>query len=126
MIDKMENYNKINEYIIKSINNLDNYENINNNILKLDLNKVVNEIENFNKENNYINKIKNILNGYENKINIMTILYNNTENGNIKLFDDKFIENNKNRCYLIINNKKSKLIREYKFNKNGIQKMFQI
>ena len=44
----------------------------------------------------------------------------------VKLFGDKFIENNKNRCYLIINNKKSELIGEYKFNKKEKEIMIKL
>ena len=48
---------------------------------------------------------KDIINNKEisNNNNIMTIIYNINDN-KIKLFDEDFIKNNKNNCYLIINN----------------------
>ena len=45
----------------------------------------------------------------------MTINYEYKEN--IKLFDEYFIKNNKDKCFLLINNKIHELYGEYKFNK---------
>ena len=61
---------------------------------------------------NKINKIKNIINKYENRINELSIIYNNNKNGKIKLFGSEFVNNNKGKCYLLINNKITELIKE--------------
>jgi len=42
----------------------------------------------------------------------MTIIYNNNKDNKIKLFDKDFINNNKDKCYIIIDNKKTEL-KEY-------------
>ena len=42
----------------------------------------------------------------------MTIIYNNNKENKIKLFGTDFIENNKDKCYIIIDNKKTEL-KEY-------------
>ena len=35
----------------------------------------------------------------------MTIIYDSNYIGKIRLFGEKFVENNKNKCYLFIDNK---------------------
>ena len=45
----------------------------------------------------------------------MTIKYNSNEEGNIRIFGKKFVENNKDKCYLFIDNKLDKLQEFYKF-----------
>jgi len=82
--EKINNYNKIYDYIIDSIDNLSNYES-KNNILNFKMDKLMDEVDEFLNENN-INKIKNIINRYEDKINELSIIYNSDENGKIKLF----------------------------------------
>ena len=49
--------------------------------------------------------------------NIMTIIYN-IDNNKIKLFDEDFVKNNKNNCYLVINNMKRELIDYLDINTN--------
>jgi len=87
IIIKDENGNKI----IKSKDII--LKNINNNNIKDKLYDILNLYDNMNK--NEIN-------------NEMTIIYKNDEN-KIKLFDKNFI-NNKDNCYLIINNEKTERI----------------
>lgn len=74
------------------------------------MDKLMKEIDDFLNQNN-INKIKNIINKYENKINELSIIYNKDKNI-IKIFDSEFVENNKGKCYLLINNKITELIEE--------------
>ena len=74
------------------------------------------EIDDFLNENK-INKIKKNINRYENKINELTIIYENEDNGKIKLFGSEFVNNNKGNCYLLINNKISELIEEIDYHK---------
>ena len=42
--------------------------------------------------------------------NMMTIIYNINYENKVKLFDEDFIKNNKNNCYLVVNDIKQELI----------------
>jgi hypothetical protein len=82
---------------------LKNLKEINNN------NKIIDIIKNIN-NNNIKDKIYDIIDLYNNMDkNKMTIIYNNNDENKIKLFGEDFIKNNKDNCYLIINNKKQEL-----------------
>jgi len=115
---KKYNFIKIYDYIINCIDNLNNYESINNII-----NFKMKEINDFLNQND-INKIKNIINKYENKINELNIIYNKDKKI-VKIFDSEFVKNNKGKCYLLINNKITELIKKidcdnyYNKNKEG-------
>ena len=99
----LENYNvkKRNYQVLKNLNEINN----NNEIIKI--------IKTINNNNNIKNKISDILDLYNNmnkdKMNIMTIIYNINNQNKIKIFDEDFVKNNKNNCYLIINNIKQEL-----------------
>ena len=54
------------------------------------------------------------MNRYENKMNEINIIYNIKDKGEIKLFGEEFVKNNKKNCYLLINNKKKELCEYYK------------
>ena len=116
----INNKNNINDKIcgiLELSNNIneENIENNNYNILenipiKIEVNKIKEE-NNFNviNDNNFLNKGKNE----------MTINYNINNNQNIiKLFDNNFVKNNKDKCYLIINNEKKELKEFYNINDN--------
>ena len=139
LIDKLNGFTEyINQFYEINKNILENYENNKRNfqILKnLDVinsnNKIFEILKNINIDN--INgKVYDILNLYNNmyikkndksiqeikedqinlKKNVMTIIYDSkhfeTFEKNI-IFGYKFVENNKNNCYLMINNKKTEL-----------------
>ena len=117
----MENYDvkKRNYQVLKNLNEINN----NNEIIEI--------IRNINNNNNIENKISNILNLYNDMKydkNIMTIIYN-LDNKNkiqiLKIFDEKFVKNNNNNCYLIINNIKQELIDYIKI-KTKEQKQIEI
>ena len=57
--------------------------------------------------------------------NIMTIIYNINNQNKIKIFDKDFVKNNKNNCYLIINDIKQDLC-DYIEIKNKEQKKLEI
>ena len=101
IIIKDENGNKI----IKSKDII--LKNINNNNIKDKLYDILNLYDNMNK--NEIN-------------NEMTIIYKNDEN-KIKLFDKNFINNNKDNCYLIINNEKTELKEYLEINNNKLKQI---
>jgi hypothetical protein len=86
------------------LDNLVNYQNIRNilnyknSILNKDINSFLNE--------NIKNKIKYLMNKLNESMNEISLIYNIKNNHNeIKLFDKKFIKNNRDNCILSINNK---------------------
>ena len=118
LMKDLDKYLIIYNYIIDNSKNLYNYESINN-TLNLNLNYIFKDINYILNENNMINKYKKIINIYENKRNEMTIIYNNKGNNyNLKIFAESFVKNNKENCYLIINNKKYDLCEYYPQNNN--------
>ena len=122
--DEIDNYNKIYDYIINSINNFSNYESINN-ILNFKTDKFLKEVDDF-LNNNNINLFKNFINRYENKKNELSIIYNYDGNRMIKLFGSEFINNNKGKCYLLINKKITELIEKidyYNYYNNNERKI---
>ena len=52
----------------------------------------------------------------------MTIIYKNNNDNEIKIFDNNIVNNNKNKCYIIIDNQKTEL-KEYipNYNKDKIE-----
>ena len=57
------------------------------------------------------NKVK-----LNNNLNVMTIIYNIDKNkSKIRLFGTDFVKNNKDNCYILINEKQNELIDIYKF-----------
>ena len=107
LIDDLDKYMIIYNYLNESFQNLCNYESINN-FLNFNLKTYFNDINYILNENNIINKYKKILNIYDNKKNEMTIIYKNINK--IKLFGKLFVNNNKGNCYLVINNREYNLI----------------
>ena len=104
----------INIYKIIIINSSNNYENIKN-ILDFKPKELMSDINYFLKEKN---KLKNLINLWETKKNKIkkeiNIIYKITKNDkNIKLFGKEFVENNKENCYLLINNKKCQICEIY-------------
>jgi len=101
MNNDIDKYIILYNYFINSIISLNNYENINNS-LNFDLKILINNIDSVLNEVNEINKIINLMKIYEMKINKISLLYNFNEKKTINLFGSKFVENNKNKCYLKI------------------------
>ena len=121
VINRLNEYKKnINEYyniyidIMKNIENKDrNYE-ILNNMIEINNNNVMKDIKYIAKEKNINNKI-NIILDITNKIGLknndeITIIYNiNKNQKSIRLFDSEFVNNNKNICKIIYDNKEIEL-----------------
>ena len=108
------NLNKIYEFISYYLDSNENYESLMNTI-KLDI-KTLNKKFNFlmDSENKYkFNYLKEFYNTLRDEL-ILT--YNINNNEKIRLFGEKFVENNKSECYLIINNKKKDLCEFYNIN----------
>jgi len=131
LVDIMNNFYDINSNI------LNNYEKQNRNYQTLEnINQLVNNnneilkiISNINNMSNIKEQLYNTINLYNNLNNIsstnllnkMTIIYDVDNNKDeIKIFGKNFVENNKNNCYLLINNKKHELCESVKLNKNHI------
>ena len=108
IIDNLDKYNILYKYIINSIDYISNFESINN-ILNFDSKKLIKNINYLINENNINNKISQILNIYNNMKNEITIIYKNNQHGKFRLFSENFVKNNKENCYLLINNKKFSL-----------------
>ena len=126
IFEKLKNINNKNNIkdkiygILELSDNLneENIQNNNNNIIenipiKIEVNKIQEENNNFNVINNNNAKSRN------NGKNEMTIIYNINSNQNlIKLFDNNFVKNNKDKCYLIIDNQKKELKEFHNININ--------
>ena len=92
------------EKIFFNLKELNNYQSIKN-ILNLKPDNLKNKLNNFFVEDAK-NKIKYLIDNYINYKNEMTVIYKINKNENeIRLFGKKFIENNKFKCHIIINNK---------------------
>ena len=92
-----------------------NYESIKN-ILDFKSKELISEINYY--FSNEKNKLKNIMNRYENIKNEINIIYNiKDDKKKIRIFGKEFVENNKNNCYLLINNEKYEICEYYKLNK---------
>jgi len=133
----IEIFYNINSYIINNYNiKYRNYE-ILQNIKEINNNKILDEINKINDDNNINNKINNIINIY-NKMVIkdlseMNIIYDinkkdkkvETEKDTIKIFGLKFVNNNKNICKMVIDNKEYELKEKYNI-KNYNNNIFKI
>jgi len=105
-IYNLDIYNKIYNNLINNSEDLNNYENIMN-ILDFRCKKLLIDINNFINEKNKYKYIINLINLYEKIRNEITLIYKiNNGDKKVKLFGQDFIKNNKNNCYLLINNKK--------------------
>ena len=112
LIKEIDIYIKIYKNIIKNYEYLSNYESIKN-ILNFKVKELISEINYY--FLNEKNKYKNIINRYENEKNEINIIYNIKDNEKrIRLFGEKFVKNNINNCYLLINNKKYEICEYYK------------
>ena len=93
-----------------------------NNIREINNNDIYNSIKMINSTKNFNDKIVYMMNLY-NKINIeninqMTIIYKiNKNTETIRLFGDKFVRNNKDNCYVLIEGQKFNLDEFYNLNK---------
>ena len=113
IIDNMEIYYNINNHIIDSFNiknknyelliNMNNIYNSNEKIIE-DINEIINE-------NKIENKIKLLYNLYNKMItkNEIIIKYEKGKEDTIRIFGDKFVENNKNIFQMIISDTYYKL-----------------
>ena len=94
---------------------IDFYNNINFDNTETTFNKL--ELKNNQKENKGKNISDNRMNKIINNINQMTLIYNVKHNmDKIRLFGEKFVKNNKNNCYLLIDGKQTELLEYYQLN----------
>ena len=110
----MNNYYKIYSDIIKNVENQNrNYE-ILNNIYEINNNDIIKNMKYIAEEKKLKNKVDLILDITDKigKINDdeITLIYKiNKNNKTIKIFDSEFVNNNKNICKIIHENKESEL-----------------
>ena len=98
----IENYATLYEILLYSLKNVKNYETINN-INNFRAKKINKEIDLFLNENLF-NRIKILINKYNNEVETITYNKINPNDTKIKIFGKEFVKNNKNICYLDINN----------------------
>ena len=111
-VDNNISYFKIIDYVLNPSNSIDymNYHSIKNILYIYDLNKVFKRTINDFINSSFKNKTKAILEQFDKKKSELLITYKNEPvDGKIKLFDKSFVNNNKNICYLILNDKKIEL-----------------
>ena len=101
--NKLSESNMIYDTILHFLDNLNNYQNINN-INNINIKKINKDL------NKYYDNIINIF--YEFKKEF-TIVYKKTNNNKIKLFNEEFVNNNKDKCFLEINKKRIGLCEFY-------------
>ena len=133
-IQNIKEVNNSNE-ILEKINIINNNKNLNEQIsIIFNLYNCINldkkQLENLPKSPN-IEIIENkspIKKKIDNKKNQMTIIYNiKKDTDELLLFSDIFFNNNKNNCYLLIDNQKYNLIKSFKINENHKKKdIFEI
>ena len=108
-------YSKLIDYAINNSNSIDymNYHSIKNIYFIYDLNKLFKKSLNEFINSNFKAKTKIILEQYDKKKAELIITYKKDPNEpKIKIFDKSFVNNNKNNCYLIIDDKKTELCQE--------------
>ena len=117
---KLKNINEMNNIKDKLNNIMDLYNNINS-----DNNEIKTEIKKSYKEDKFIN---NNISSSLYKVNQMNIIYNIPKNTNkIKLFGSSFVKNNKNNCYLLIDEEFNELCESFELNsKQKNQNKFNI
>jgi len=137
LIDAMNTYDKINDIIFNSFIKRNPYYQIYQNLKEINLdNEIFKSINKINKLTDDKDKLVNIMDFYnnlypknsedintiqcvkeKNKFNQMTILYEiKTNMEKIRLFGKKFVKNNKDNCYLLIDGKRNELIEQFKLN----------
>ena len=116
IINDLDNYILLYENIYNSTDNLNNYESINN-LINFKNKKLIKDIDDFINED-IKNKYKRIIDNIWNSRNEMIMIYEkNEKDEKIKLFGEIFIKNNKDNCFLLIDDKINELSMEYKLNK---------
>ena len=112
----LDEYILLYKNIYKSpIYNIKNYESILN-INNLRNKKMIKDIDIF-LNDNINNKYKKLIKLLNKQINNeMTIIYKNN-NKKVKIFDELFIKCNKDKCYILIDDKMNEICSEYEFNK---------
>ena len=96
----LNNHIKLCNKMLILLDNLNNYENIRT-VFNFQIEKLNKEINNFLKEE-LRNKMIYLIRKVNDNINEMSLVYNiNNEDTEIKLFDKKFVKNNKDNCFLL-------------------------
>ena len=105
-----------------------NYKMIQN-IKSINLDEAICDLNKINNNDNLINKFEYMIDLY-NKIkyaNELTLIYKiNSENSKLKILDEKFIENNSNKCKIIVNDKEMELKTHLDINKDYKENTEQI
>ena len=102
LISDLDNYHLFYESIYNSTYHLFNYQSIKN-LSNFKNKKLIHEMNTFINDN-LKNKMKNLIDIIDNKKNVMSIIYNNNNYDlSINIFGKKFVNLNKDKCFLLIN-----------------------
>ena len=117
----LEGYSLLNENLLLWIKDMKNYEALRNISTVNEKNKEYKKILNDILRCSFRERVNHLLNFYDEKKRKLTIYYkkvgNEKDKGKIRIFNESFVSDNKNNCYLKIRNEKSELIHEYTFDK---------
>ena len=128
IISESSNYNAI-PIIIENNKSFENKEYMTDYIMLINI--IKNNFQFYNNINHF-NNLKNILNYLKNRNQILNknhfiLEYKGQFNEKIRILGSKFVENNKDKCFLVINNKIKELIGENLiYQRNGILRIILV
>ena len=118
----LEGFAILNKNVLEWVKDMKNYETIKNIININEYNKIykktLTEIFNY----SFNDKVRFLLKFYEEKRKELTIYYKNPNKNNFNIFNNSFVENNKNNCYIKIRNEKKELTENYLYNEKNNEK----
>ena len=101
-LNEINTYLKFHQKMLNSFDEITNYETLKN-LYNCKNKKLLNDINLF-LNDSFKNKIKYLHDIIDNKRKELNLSYKNYDNeDNIKIFGHKFVENNKDKCFLVIN-----------------------
>ena len=101
-LNEINTYLKFHQKMLNSFDEITNYETLKN-LYNCKNKKLLNDINLF-LNDSFRNKIKYLHDIIDNKRKELNLSYKNYDNeDNIKIFGHKFVENNKDKCFLVIN-----------------------
>jgi surface protein len=119
-LKNLEGYSILNNNILEWVKDLKNYETIKNIINLNEYNKIYKKTLSEILSLSINDKVRYLMKFYDEKRKELTIYYKNPKKDNFILFNNSFVDNNKNNCYIKIRNEKHELKERYSYSKNNI------
>ena len=119
-LKNLEGYSILNNNILEWVKDLKNYETIKNIINLNEYNKIYKKNLSEILSLSINDKVRYLMKFYDEKRKELTIYYKNPKKDNFILFNNSFVDNNKNNCYIKIRNEKHELKERYTYSKNNI------